>query len=253
MISLRSWLSRLLGIFCRSRRDSDLNAELQAHLDLLTAENIRRGMSQREAREAARREFGGVEQTKEAYREQRGLPFIDTLVQDLRFALRMLAKKPGFAVVAILTLAVGIGATSAVFSVVDRILFRSLPYPQDERLVSFGVMAPFDSREFMLGPDFVDWRPRQAPFESITAVEPGSVDCDLTEQNPARLSCGQADAAFLPTFRIQPILGRNFTRDEDRPNAPRVALVCRRSANRGEEPLPGWQARFNHRRSPCRF
>jgi len=225
MISLRSWLSRLLGIFRRSRRDSELNAELQAHLDLLTAENIRRGLSPREAREAAHREFGGVEQTKKAYREQHGLPFIDTLLQDLRFALRMLAKKPGFAVVAILTLAVGIGATSAVFSVVDRILFRNLPYPQDERLVSFGVMAPFDSREFMLGPDFVDWRPRQAPFESITAVEPGSVDCDLTEQNPARLSCGQADAAFLPTFRIQPILGRNFTRDEDRPNAPRVALL----------------------------
>jgi len=217
--------SRLLGFFRKRHGDENLDAELRSHLQLLAGENIRRGMSPEEAQHAARREFGGVEQTKEAYREQRGLPFIDTLLQDLRFALRMLAKKPGFAVVAILTLAVGIGATSAVFSVVDRILFRSLPYPQDERLVSFGVMAPFDSREFMLGPDFVDWRPRQAPFESITAVEPGSVDCDLTEQNPSRLSCGQADAAFLPTFRIQPILGRNFTREEDRPNAPRVALL----------------------------
>src|ERR1700682_1491289 len=154
-------------------------------------------MSLEETRYAARRECGGVEQTKETYREQRGLPFVDTLLQDLRFALRMLVKKPGFAVVAILTLAVGVGATSAVFSVVDRILFRSLPYPQDERLVSFGVMAPFDSREFMLGPDFVYWGGPQAPFASITAVEPGSVDCDLTEQNPAQLSCGQADAAFL--------------------------------------------------------
>jgi len=225
MVALRSWLSRLIGMFRRSRRDSELNAELQAHLDLLTAENMRRGMTPDEARYAAQREFGGVEQTKAAYREQRGLPFIDTLLQDLRFALRMLGKKPGFALVAILTLAVGIGATSAVFSVVDRILFRSLPYPQDERLVSFGVMAPFDSREFMLGPDFVDWRGRQAPFESITAVEPGSVDCDLTEQNPARLSCGQADAAFLSAFRVQPILGRNFGREEDRPNGPRVALL----------------------------
>ena len=225
MVALRSWLSRLIGMFRRSRRDSELNAELQTHLDLLTAENMRRGMTPDEARYAAQREFGGVEQTKAAYREQRGLPFIDTLLQDLRFALRMLGKKPGFALVAILTLAVGIGATSAVFSVVDRILFRSLPYPQDERLVSFGVMAPFDSREFMLGPDFVDWRGRQAPFESITAVEPGSVDCDLTEQNPARLSCGQADAAFLSAFRVQPILGRNFGREEDRPNGPRVALL----------------------------
>lgn len=225
MSRLRMLGSRLLGFFRKRRSDESLDAELRSHLDALTEENIRRGISPEEARYAARREFGGIEQTKEAYREQRGLPFIDTLLQDLRFALRMLAKKPGFALVAILTLAIGIGATSAVFSVVDRILFRSLPYPQDERLVSFGVMAPFDSREFMLGPDFVDWRPQQAPFESITAVEPGSVDCDLTEQNPVRLSCGRADAAFLPTFRIQPILGRNFTRDEDRPNAPRVALL----------------------------
>jgi putative ABC transport system permease protein len=225
MSGMRMFLSRLLGLFRGRRGDDDLNAELSAHLDALTEENTRRGMSVEEARYAARREFGGVEQAKQAYREQRGLPFMDALIQDVRFATRMLIKKPGFAIVAILTLAVGIGSTSAVFSVVDRILFRSLPYPQDERLVSFGVMAPFDSREFLLGPDFVDWRGRQAPFESITAVEPGSIDCDVTEQNPARLSCGQVDAAFLPTFRVQPILGRNFTREEDRPNTPRVALL----------------------------
>src|SRR5579859_8013925 len=224
MTTLRIFLSRLLGLFSRNR-DLELDLEIRAHLDALADAKMRRGMHPREAREAARREFGGIEQTKEACREQRGLPFIDTLLQDLRFALRLLGKKPAFALVAILTLAVGIGATSAVFSVVDRILFRSLPYPQDDRLVSFGVMAPFDSREFMLGPDFVDWRARQEPFESITAVEPGSVDCDVTEQNPARLNCGQADAAFLSTFRIQLVLGRNFTREEDRPNAPRVALL----------------------------
>ena len=221
----RVTVSRIRGFFAKKTHEEELNAELRAHLEMLTAENIRRGMSAEEARYAARREFGGVAQTKELYREQRGLPFLDALLQDLRFALRMLVKKPGFAIVAVLTLAVGIGATSAVFSFVDRILFRNLPYPEDERLVSFGVMAPFDSQEFMLGPDYVDWRPRQAPFETITAVEPGSVDCDLTEQNPMRLSCGQADAAFLPTFRIQPILGRNFTREEDRPNGPRVALL----------------------------
>src|ERR1700726_2591549 len=225
MTWLRALAQRLGSFFAKSREERELDAELRTHLELLEKENIRRGMSPEEARYAARREFGGVEQTKESYREQGGVPFVDTLLQDLRFALRMLAKKPGFALVAILTLALGIGATSAVFSVVDRILFRSLPYPQDEQLVSFGVMAPFDSREFMLGPDFVDWRGRQAPFSSITAIEPGSIDCDLTEQNPVRLSCGQADAAFLSTFRIHPILGRNFTREEDRPNAPRVALL----------------------------
>ena len=225
MTALRVLLQRIRTVFKSARSEQDLDTELRSHLDALTETNIRRGMSPAEARHAANREFGGIEQTKEAYREQRGIPFLDAFRQDLRFALRMLAKRPAFTAVAILTLAIGIGASSAVFSVVDRILFRSLPYPEDDRLVSFGDMAPFDSREFMLGPDFVEWRARQAPFESMTAVEPGSIDCDLTEQNPARLSCGQADAAFLPTFRITPLLGRNFSREEDQPNGPRVALL----------------------------
>ena len=225
MTAFRILLRRIHSLFTSSRDERNLHLELTSHIDALTEANIRRGMSPTEARQEARREFGGFEQTKEAYRDQRGIPFFDVLRQDLHFTLRMLGKKPAFTSVAILTLAIGIGASSAVFSVVDRILFRSLPYPEDDRLVSFGDMAPFDSREFMLGPDFVDWRARQAPFESVTAVEPGSIDCDLTEQNPVRLSCGQADAAFLSTFRIAPLLGRNFSREEDQPNGPRVALL----------------------------
>jgi putative ABC transport system permease protein len=220
------FISRLLGSFGRRRSSHrELDTELSEHLELLTEENIRRGMHAADARAAARREFGGVEQTKEAYRDQRGLPVFETVLQDSKFTLRGLKKEPVFALVAILTLALGIGATTAMFSVVDRILFRSLPYPEGDRLVSFGVTAPFESREFMLGPDFVEWWPQQKAFESVTAVEPGSTDCDLTEQNPERLSCGQVDAAFLPTFRLNPILGRNFTEEEDRPNGPPTILL----------------------------
>jgi putative ABC transport system permease protein len=239
---LRILGARLRGLFRKRHLDADLDAELRAHLEMLTAENMRRGMSQVEARHAARREFGGVEQAKELYREQRSLQFLDALAQDLRFALRGLKKRPGFALVAILTLALGIGSTTAVFSVVDRILFRSLPYPHDDRLVSFGDKAPFEANEFVLGPDYVDWKKAQTPFESITSFVPGGADCDLTEQNPVRLKCALVESTFLPTFGIQPFLGRNFTSEEDRPNAPRVALISYglwRSRFASDRNLPG--------------
>jgi len=120
------------------------------------------------------------------------------LIQDLRYGIRTLAKNPGFTVVAVLTLALGIGASTAVFSVVDRILFRALPYPHADRLVSWGVSAPIERDEFMLGTPYVALRGRFAPFEAVTSFTPGIVDCDLTEQNPARLSCARVESTFLP-------------------------------------------------------
>src|SRR5882672_6261763 len=242
MEAWRVGVSRIRGLFARRNKEKELDAELRAHLEMLTEENIRRGMDPEEARYVAQREFGGVEQTKEHYRDQRGLPFLDALLQDLRFALRLLAKSPGFALVVVLTLAVGVGATSAVFSVVDRLLFRSLPYPQDDRLVSFGDKAPFEAIEFVLGPDYVDWRREQTPFESVTSFVPGGADCDLTEQNPVRLKCALVESTFLPTFGIRPLLGRNFTPEEDRPNAQRVALISYglwRLRFAGDPNLPG--------------
>jgi putative ABC transport system permease protein len=223
--SVRAFLARIGGLFSRQRREKDLDQELRAHLDALTDENVRRGMMPDEARHVAQREFGGVEQTKESYRDQRGLPFVDALLQDSRFALRTMAKAPAFAMVAILTLGLGIGATTAVFSVVDRILFRSLPYPHDERLVSFGIVAPIERNEFMLGANYVDFRKAPGPFEAIAAMNPGVSDCDVTEQSPVRLSCALVEQTFLPTLGVEPILGRNFTPDEDHPNAPRAALI----------------------------
>src|SRR5881397_3648534 len=167
---VRIFGARLLGIFRRRQLDGDLDAELRAHLEMLTEENIHRGMSPADARYAARCAFGGVEQAKELYREQRTIPFLDALLQDLRFALRALGKRPGFALVAILTLALGIGSTTAVFSVVDRILFRSLPYPHEDRLVSFGLLAPIERDEFMLGSGYVDFRKEPGPFETVTSM-----------------------------------------------------------------------------------
>jgi putative ABC transport system permease protein len=225
MEAWRVALNRIRGLFVKRNTEKELDAELRSHLEMLTEENIRRGMSPEAAHHAAQREFGGVEQTKEHYRDQRGFPLVENVLQDLQHASRMLRKNPGFTLVAVLTLALGIGATTAVFGVVDRVLFRSLPFPHAERLVSFGFKAPLDSLEFMLGADYLEWRAQQNAFESMTTMRPGVANCDLTEQNPARLSCAAVEAAFLPTFGIEPLLGRNFVQEEDLPRSPPVALM----------------------------
>jgi putative ABC transport system permease protein len=222
---LRTLSSRIRSLFSRRASDEDFTRELDSHLAMLTEENIRRGMAPGEARRLARLRLGGSAQLEETNRELRGLPFLESLAQDVRFALRMLRKSPGFAAVAILTLALGIGSTSAVFSVVDRILFRSPPYPQGERLVSFGLTAPYTSNEFMLGMDYVEWRKLASPFAEMGSMAPGMNEYDLTEHNPVRVTFAEVDSHFLPTLGIQPLLGRNFSSEECRPHGPRVTLL----------------------------
>ncbi len=171
-----------------------------------------------------RSRFSRREWEQSGGKEPRGF-WLETLWGDVRYGLRTLRKNPGFAIVAILTLALGIGVTSAVFSFVDRNLFRSLPYPHDDRLVSFGLLAPIERNEFLLGRSYVDWRGMPGPFESMTSVIPGVADCDVTQENPVRLACARVEQTFLPTLGVQPIVGRNFSLDEDRPGAPNVALI----------------------------
>ena len=206
----------------RSRREFE--DEIEFHIDMHTAEGMRAGLNQESARRQALVRLGGAEQARQAYRERAGLPFIETILQDVLYALRGLRRNPAFALMAILTLALGIGATTAVFSVVDRILFRDPPYAHPDRLVSVGLTAPIIPQEFMLGASYYVWRDNQQPFAALTS-ETGVNACDLTEHNPAHLSCGSVEANFLPTLGIAPILGRNFLPEEDRPKGPKVALI----------------------------
>jgi putative ABC transport system permease protein len=209
----------------RSQFENDLDDEMRFHVETRADDLVRSGLSRDEAMRRARIEFGCAEAYQDRVRESRRINWFEDLAQDLRFGLRMLRKSPGLTTVAILTLAFGIGATSAVFSVVDRILFRSLPYPQEDMLVSFGCVAPIEPREFLGAMDYLDWRKGSAPFSQTTSMIPGAADCDLSEQYPVRMSCAQVESTFLPTFGIQPILGRNFTNEEDQPHAARVALL----------------------------
>jgi putative ABC transport system permease protein len=216
-------LTRLRFLLSRAR-GGDLDAELQFHIEQSVQAKIADGITPEEARRRALIEFGGFERTREQCHEQRPGWWTGTVLQDLRYGLRGFRRNPMFTGTIIATLGLGIGVTTAVFSVVDPILFRSLPYAHADRLVSVGLVAPIIQQEFMLGGSYYDWRDQQTPFSSLTS-EIGANSCDLTQEQPLRLSCASVESSFLPTLGISPVLGRNFTAAEDRPNAPRLALI----------------------------
>ena len=212
----------------------DFREEIEFHVDMRAEINREAGLPADEARHSARRQFGNTTVIREEMRRMHVNIFFESLIQDLRYAARGFARQPMFTLTAVFAAALGIGSTTAVFSVVDRILFRSLPYPQDDRLVSLGMMAPLDTNEFLLPDAYFDWRKNQTPFSSITSFTAGVVDCDLSETNPMRLGCARVEGNFLTTFGLAPVLGRTFTAEEDVPNGPQVALISHGL----------WQSRF---------
>ena len=214
-----------LRFFLSPRPRDELDEELRFHIEQSTQANMAAGMTLQEARRQALITLGGLERTREEAHEQRPGWLLGTVRQDTRYAVRGFRRNPVFTLTVIATLALGIGATTAVFSVVDRILFRPLPYAHSDRLVSLGLRQSLEPQEFALGAFYYIWRDNQKPFVALTSENAVSHECDLTDRNSAQLSCMRAAANFLPTLGVLPVLGRNFLPEEDRPNGPDVALV----------------------------
>src|SRR5215813_1998708 len=154
MTWIRVFIHRLLGLFLKRKLDQELEDEIRAHLEMQIEDNLKQGMSPEKARYQAMRKFGGVEQIKESYRDRRSLAVVDSALRDLRYALRMLSRNPGFTAVTVLTLALGIGANTAIFSMFEGVVLAPLPHREAERLV---IVWQSDTRAphmFPSGPDF---------------------------------------------------------------------------------------------------
>ncbi len=223
---LKSIASRFRAQASPQTVDRDFQHELDAHLAMATQENIRRGMTPEEAARAARVRLGGDTQLKETNRELRGLPFIETAMQDFRFAFRMLRKNPGFSAVAILTLALGIGANTAIFSVVYAVLLKPLPYAAADQLFTVFQEEIKDSNKktgFSFA-NFRDFRDQNEIFSDLSGVQGHQLT--LTGHGEAyNIDTSVVTPDLFTTFRVQPILGRAFIPDDGKSGAAPVVIL----------------------------
>jgi predicted permease len=241
------WRRRLRALLRRGELDRELDEELRYHLEREAELHAAAGLGPEEARLAALRGFGGVAQSKELCREARGVRFFEDLSQDVRYGLRTFRKKPGFASVAVLTLALGIGANAAIFSAVNGVLLKSLPFPDPERLVALEGTAESGRVTAVAFPDYQDWRAGQNVFEELAARLPaGGV---LTgDGGPERVTGRLVTASFFKTLGVRPAAGRFFTEEEDRPGGGRLMVIGHGLWQRrygGDAGVVGRAVRFN--------
>jgi putative ABC transport system permease protein len=212
-----------------------LDDDIRDHIERETEDNIARGMSPEEARRAALRAFGNVALVREDTRAVWVPPLLDQFAQDVRYAVRLLRRAPGFAAAAILTFALGIGATTTIFSIVDAAVLRPLPYDAADRLVTIRFQSPTTGRSLrgMMPRDFLDWREHASPFEAMTAIGDRAVTLrGAGEPDEVRVASVTAD--FFAVFRVTPALGRPFTHADEFPGTGQVAIISHGF----------WQSRF---------
>jgi predicted permease len=218
MAALREWIGRLWGTLRGNRADRDLEEELRLHLELSEEDARRRGESPDRAARAARIQAGGIAQTMEALRDQRGLPWLQDLAADLRYGCRMLARSPGFTVVAVTSLAIGIGANTAIFSFADGLLLRPLTVPRAGEVLTVGSTAANMSGTGLTASyrDYVDIRDRQTSFEALVAFVDPVVGFSPDPDTLPRLTIGMlVTGNFFPAMGVEPEIGRAFRPEED--------------------------------------
>src|SRR5258708_336199 len=218
---IRSWLDATLR---RSRMESEMDAELRFHIEAFAQDLVRSGVPHHEAMRRARIEFGGIERVKEEGREALGVTFIESLVQDLRYGANNMLRTPGFTAITVLTLALGIGATTAIFSAVNPILFESLPYPHAERIMVISEFAPEGSRSRVAFHTYRELAERNRFFESI-AVTKIWLPTLATAAEPKRFDGQFVSAGYFRVLGVPPFLGREFEPSDDRFRGPHVVIL----------------------------
>ncbi len=209
----------------RQDRQEELEKELQSHLQMAASDGIDRGESVERAQHAARREFGNVALVQQVTRDQWGWLWLEELLQDLRYGARMLRKNSGFTLVAVLTLALGIGANTAIFSIVNGVLLQPLPYPRPEQLVVAARTEPrFDHPVPVSGPNFLDWRARATQFQSLAGFD-GRGFTIMLGNHPEHVLGAAVSFNFLSVLQVTPVLGRDFLATEEHAGNDHVALV----------------------------
>jgi putative ABC transport system permease protein len=227
MSLLQNICGGLRGLFGKERAERELHEELRGYLEAAAEEKIKAGMSRNDALRAARLELGGTEWVKEGVRASGWEYFFDTLWQDIRFGLRMLRKSPGFTAVAILTLAIGIGANTAIFSVVNAVILQPLSYPNPDRLVELELTVPKGGNQDVASiPRFNVWREQTRVFDSVAAYDFSGPGINLTGVAPPEQIKGiHVSADYFRVFGVPLALGHAFTADEDRPESTGVAVI----------------------------
>jgi len=228
MFWLRLIYSRLYGLLRKGRIEREMEDEMRFHLLMRTRENIERGMRPDEAEREARRRFGNVGRIKDLARDIKGGGFMETLFQDLRYGTRMLLKNPSFTLIALITLTLGIGANTAIFSVVNAVLINPLPYPAGNRLMTLYTtrdLPPGALRMDLITPsDFAAWREKQKSFSEMFAFTASYARLTGAKE-PAFIPGFSATARFFETLGVKPMLGRGFRSEDEIPGRPNVVVI----------------------------